>query len=78
MLSSSPVQVQPLWFCVFVSWCAVENIFFWYCVEILLFCHEGTYTLAEVTDLDADIYRRKALLAHRPMILIVSGYTLAI
>ena len=56
----------------------VENFFSWYFVESLLVYHEVTHTLAEVTDLDADIYRRKALLAHRPMIIIVSGYTLAI
>ena len=61
-----------------MSWCVVENFIFWYFVESLLVCHEGTYTLAEVTDLDADIYCRKALLAHCTMIIIVSGYTLAI
>ena len=33
----------------------VDNLCFWYCIEILLVCNEGTDTLAEVTDLDSDI-----------------------
>ena len=32
-----------------------ENFCFYYCVESLLVCPEGTDALAEVTDLDADI-----------------------
>ena len=38
-----------------MSWCVVDKLFFWYCVEILLVCHEGADALDEVTDLDADI-----------------------
>ena len=37
------------------SRCVVDNLYFWYFVEGMIFCHEGTYALAEVTDLDADI-----------------------
>ena len=44
-----------MWFCVVISWCVIDNFYLWYCVESLLACHEGTDTLAEVTDLDADI-----------------------
>ena len=33
----------------------VENFYFWYCVEGVIFCHEGNDALDEVTDLDADI-----------------------
>ena len=33
----------------------VDDFYLWYCVEIVIFCHEGTDTLAELTDLDADI-----------------------
>ena len=33
----------------------VDNFYFWYCLEGVIFCHEGTDALAEVTDLDADI-----------------------
>ena len=33
----------------------VDNLYFWYCVEGAISCHEGNDTLAEVTDLDADI-----------------------
>ena len=55
MLSSLSVQVQPLWICVVVSWGVVDNFYFWYCVESVIFCHEGTDALAEVTDLDAYI-----------------------
>ena len=40
--------------CLF-SWCVVDNFYFWYCVEGVIVCHEGTDSLAEVTDLDADI-----------------------
>ena len=37
------------------SRCVVENLYFWYCVEGVIVCHEVTGALAEVTDLDADI-----------------------
>ena len=47
-----------------------------YFVEGVIVFHEGTNALAEVIDLDADI-PRKELLSQRPMIMIVSGYTLA-
>ena len=33
----------------------VDNFYFWYCVEILLVCHEVTDALAGVTDLETDI-----------------------
>ena len=33
----------------------VDNLYFWYCVEGAIVCHEGTDDLDEVTDLDADI-----------------------
>ena len=33
----------------------VDNLYFWYCVESLIFRHEGTDALVEATDLDADI-----------------------
>ena len=33
----------------------VDNLYFWYCVDGVIICHEGTDDLAEVTDLDADI-----------------------
>ena len=33
----------------------VDNLYFWYCVEGVVFCHDGTDALVEVTDLDADI-----------------------
>ena len=38
-----------------MSWCVVDNLYFWYCVESVVGCHEGTDALSEVTDLDADI-----------------------
>ena len=31
----------------------VDDFYFWYCVEGVVICHEGTDDLAEVTDLDA-------------------------
>ena len=37
------------------SCCVVENFYLWYCVEIVIGCHEGTDALSEVTDLDVDI-----------------------
>ena len=37
------------------SRCVVDNLYFWYCVEDVIVCREGTDALAEVTDLDADI-----------------------
>ena len=33
----------------------VDGLYLWYCVEGVIFCHEGTNALAEVTDLDVDI-----------------------
>ena len=33
----------------------VDDFYFWYCVEGVVICHEGTDALAEFTDLDADI-----------------------
>ena len=55
MLLSLSVQVQPLWVCVVVSWCMVDNLYFQYCVEIVIVFHEGTDDLGEVPDLDANI-----------------------
>ena len=43
-----------------MSWCVVENLYFWYCVENVIVCHEGTDALAEVTDLNADILQEGA------------------
>ena len=53
-------RFRILWFCVVVSWCVVENLYFWYCVEILFVFHEDTGALAEFTDLDADIPKEGA------------------
>ena len=33
----------------------VDNFYFWYFVESVIACHEGSDALAKVTDLDADI-----------------------
>ena len=44
-----------MWVCVILSRCVVENLYFWYCVEVVIVCHEGTAALADVTDLDVDI-----------------------
>ena len=33
----------------------IDNLYLWYCVEIVIGCHEGTDALAKVTELDADI-----------------------
>ena len=38
-----------------LSRCVVDNFYLWYCVEGVIVCHEGTDTLAEFTELDADI-----------------------
>ena len=46
---------QPLWACVVVSWCVVDNFYLWYCVESVIGFHEGTDALDEFTDLDGDI-----------------------
>ena len=54
----------------------VDDLYFWYCVEDVIVCREGTDALAEVTD-RMRIYLRRELLAHRPMIMIVSGCTLS-
>ena len=76
MLSSLYIQVQHLWFYVVVYCGMVDNFYFWYCVEILIFCHESTDSLAEVTDLYADIPQEGAA---RPSSHDhdFSGYTLA-
>ena len=55
MLSSSSVYVQPLWFYVVVYWCVVDNFYLWYCVEVVIGCHEVNNALDDVTDLDDDI-----------------------
>ena len=55
MFSSLSIWDQPLWVCVVVSWCVVYNLYFWFCVESVIGCHEGTSVLAEVIDLDEDI-----------------------
>ena len=55
MFSSSSVWDQPLWVYVVLSLCVLDNLYFWYFVEGVIACHEGTNSLAEVTDLDADI-----------------------
>ena len=44
-----------MWVCVVLSWCVIDNLYLWYCVERLIVCHEGTDALAEVADLDEDI-----------------------
>ena len=33
----------------------VDKFYFWYCVEGVIVCHEGTDALDEVTELDEDI-----------------------
>ena len=48
-------------FCVVVSRCVVDNLYLWYCLEILIVCDEGIDALAEVTDLDADIPQEGAV-----------------
>ena len=55
MLFYSYVEVWPMWFCVVLSWCVVENLCFWYFIECLFIWHQGTYYLADVGDLDVDI-----------------------
>ena len=60
MLSSSSIQDHPLWVCVVVSWWVVGNLCFWYCVESVIICHEGTDDFVEVTDLVADINQKGA------------------
>ena len=42
------------------SRCVVDNFYFCYCVEGVIFFHEGTDALANVTDLDADILQEGA------------------
>ena len=76
MLSSLSIYSQPLWVCVFVSWCVVYNFNFWYSVVIVIFFHEGTDALAGVTDLDGDILQEIAAFpsSHDHDF---SGYTLA-
>ena len=58
------------------SRCMVDNFYFWYFVEGVIFFHEGTDALAEVTDLDVDIPQEGAAcpLSHDHDF---SGYTLA-
>ena len=38
-----------------MSWCVLDNLCFCYCVESLIDFNKGTDSLAEVTDLNADI-----------------------
>ena len=38
-----------------MSWCVVENLYLWFCVESVIGCHAGTDDLAEVIELDVDI-----------------------
>ena len=49
-----------MWIYVVVSWCVVDNFYFWYYVDGVIGFHEGTNALAEVTDLDADILQEGA------------------
>ena len=44
-----------MWVCVVLFRYVVDNVYFWYFVEVVIICHEDTDALAEVTDLDADI-----------------------
>ena len=55
MFSSLFVYSQPLWVCVGLSRFVVDDLYFWYCVEGVVISNEGNDSLAEVTDLDADI-----------------------
>ena len=55
MLSSLSILAQTLWVCVVLSWCVVDKLYFWYCVESVIVFHEGTDALADITYLDADI-----------------------
>ena len=61
MFSSSSFLAQPLWFCVILSRCVIDDFYFWYCVEGVILCHDGTDALAEVTDLDVDIPQEGAV-----------------
>ena len=60
MLSFSSIQAQTLWFYAVLSWCVLDNLYFWYCVEIVIVCHGVTDALAEGTDLDLDITQEGA------------------
>ena len=40
----------------------VDDFYFQYFVEGVVICHKGTESLAEVTDLDADILKESAAL----------------
>ena len=62
--------------CVVVSWCVVDNFYFWYCVESVIFAVKVLMPLLRSLTW-MRVYLSKALNAHRPMIMIVSGYTLA-
>ena len=44
-----------MWACVVLFRCVVDYFYIWYCVERVIFFHEVTDALAEVTDLEADI-----------------------
>ena len=44
-----------MWFYIVFSWYVVNNICFWYCIQLLFVFNEGTDALDEVSDLDADI-----------------------
>ena len=45
-----------------MSGCVVDNLYFWYFLESVIVCYEDTDTLAEVTELDADIPQEGAAL----------------
>ena len=55
MFFSLFVYSQPLSVCVGLTRYVVDDFYFWYFVEGVVICHEGTDALADVTDLDADI-----------------------
>ena len=52
---SSSSWIKTMWFSVVLYWRVVDNIYLWYCIECLFVSHEGTDTLDEVTEMDADI-----------------------
>ena len=44
-----------MWLCVVLFLCVVDNLCFWYCIELLFVFHEVTDALAKVADLNAGI-----------------------
>ena len=44
-----------MWFGVVLYWHVVDNIYLWYCIELLFISHQGTDALAEVADMVVDI-----------------------